>query len=316
MSDTLVEVINLHRTFEDVKAVRGVSFSLKKGETVGFIGANGAGKTTTMRIMALLDAPERGRVMFEGKNALEYGTQVRAKIGWMPDSYGAYEYMTIREYLDFFARAYGYRGAVRRDRVAEVMGFTELGPIAERYVDTLSKGMGQRLCLGRALLNDPELLILDEPAAGLDPQARMHFKHLVRLMADEGKTLLISSHILSELEDMCDTMLFIDEGKIVHHGAADSLKRNSDGLLQIQIKVSGDPEKLHEWLLLQQGVEVQEAIEGGFRFSLPENGTEELSQLLRRAVSEGLEVYCFNEQQRRLEDVFVELVEKKGEESK
>ena len=249
MSQALIEVLDLHRNFGSITAVDGVSFSIDEGQIIGFIGANGAGKTTTMRMLALLDAPQRGCVLYRGHNALENGARIRQKIGWMPDAYGAYEYMTVWEYLDFFSRAYGIPASERAERIQQVMEFTELINLAERYVDSLSKGMSQRLCLGRALINDPELLILDEPAAGLDPQARLHFKHLVRLMAKEGKTLLISSHILSELEDMCDSLLFIDEGKIVHHGGADTLHTESRGGTLVDILGSGDLERLHQWLV-------------------------------------------------------------------
>ena len=313
MAEKLIEVIDVHRSFGDIKAVQGVSFSLERGQTVGFIGSNGAGKTTTMRMLALLDAPERGCIYYDGMNAVEHGARVRARIGWMPDAYGAYEHMTVGEYIDFFARAYGYRGQERQERISEIMAFTELDVLVDRNVDTLSKGMSQRLCLGRALINDPELLILDEPAAGLDPEARLHFKHLVRLMASEGKTLLISSHILSELEDMCDMMLFIDSGKIVHHGSAEVLKRNKTNTTSIDICVAGGVDELYEWLVLQPDVNVKASIKQGYTISIANCNLEQLSQLLRRAISEGLNICRFSEQQRRLEDAFVDIVKGREE---
>ena len=189
---------------------------------VGFVGANGAGKTTTMRIIATLDYPTRGTVRIGGIDVLQYPAKVRSNIGWMPDNFGTYDHMTVVEYLDFFARALGYRGEERLERVEDVMEFTDLASLGDRLINKLSKGMGQRLCLGRALIHDPDLLILDEPAAGLDPKARVELKHLIRILAEDGKTVFISSHILSELGEMCDTLLFIDQGKIIHHGSADS----------------------------------------------------------------------------------------------
>ena len=188
-----IEVQNLHRHFGSLKAVDGVSFSVEPGQVVGFVGANGAGKTTTMRIIATLDYPNRGMVKVSGIDVVQYPALVRHRIGWMPDSFGTYDNMTVVEYLDFFARALGFKGAEREERVRDVIDFTDLTPLADRLINKLSKGMGQRLCLGRALIHDPDVLILDEPAAGLDPKARVELKHLIRILADDGKTVFISS---------------------------------------------------------------------------------------------------------------------------
>jgi ABC-2 type transport system ATP-binding protein len=308
MSTPIIEVIDIYRHFGEVRAVDGVTFSVMPGQSVGFIGSNGAGKTTTMRIMSTLDMPDKGTVLFNGKNAWVNGASVRSQLGWMPDAYGTYEYVTCFEYLDFFARAYGYRGAERKRRVDEVMGFTELEPLADRFMNGLSKGQAQRLCLGRTLLNDPNLLILDEPAAGLDPEARIRFKHLIRLLAKAGKSIFISSHILTELEDMCDTMLFIDAGKIVHHGSAEILKRDSAESIVVDIKLSSPAEKLQEWLILQPGVGIKEAIRDGLRISVDGGTPEQLAGLLKRLVTDGFPIYEFVEHKRRLEDAFVAMV--------
>ena len=149
--------------------------------------------------------------------------------------------MTVIEYLDFFARALGYKGQERIDRIVEVMEFTDLTPLSDRLIDKLSKGMGQRLCLGRALLHDPEVLILDEPAAGLDPKARVELKHLIRILAEDGKTVFISSHILSELGEMCDSLLFINQGTIIHHGDADSLTKSNSSSCLVEVLLSDLP---------------------------------------------------------------------------
>jgi ABC-2 type transport system ATP-binding protein len=188
---SLVEVVGLSREFDTVHAVRDLSFSIRRGAVVGFIGANGAGKTTTMRIMATLDEPTSGSVLIDGHDVVEDPRHVRRLVGWMPDSYGTYPNMSVFEYLDFFARSYGFSRAQRRARVEEVMSFADLTPLADRQMGRLSKGMGQRLCFGRMLIPDPEFMILDEPAAGLDPKARLEFKNLVRLLAARGKTLFI-----------------------------------------------------------------------------------------------------------------------------
>src|ERR1043166_4837000 len=225
MSAPFLQVDDLARSFGDGKAVNSVSFALKTGQVVGLIGANGAGKTTTMRILATLDLPDRGTVRLSGIDIAEYPNEVRRRIGWMPDHFVPYRDTTVSDYLDFFARANGLRGAERAKRIGDVAEFTDLLSLADRPIDRLSKGQTQRLCLARTLLNDPEFLILDEPAAGLDPKARLEFKNLVRVLRDRGKTILISSHILSELGEMCDSLVFMDRGAVMHHGDTESLRR-------------------------------------------------------------------------------------------
>ena len=200
-----------------IQAVRGLSLTVQEGEVVTLIGANGAGKTTTMRILSTLDLPTSGTVRLGGINVVEQPNDVRRRLAWMPDHFTPYKDTTVLQYLDFFARAQDLHGEERTRRLAEIADFTNLHPLRERPVDKLSKGQLQRVCLARALLNDPEFLILDEPVAGLDPKARHEFKHLIHLLRDRGKTMLISSHILSELGEMCDSLLFMDRGKVVHH---------------------------------------------------------------------------------------------------
>ena len=218
--------------------------------------------------------------------------------------------MTVAEYLDFYARAYGYTGATRAKQVEEIMAFTELTSIQDRLMHTLSKGMGQRLCLGRALINDPDLLLMDEPAAGLDPKARIEFKNLVRILSQQGKTILISSHILSELGEMCDTMLFIDKGRIVHHGSSETLRRGDEHDFRVEIEVEGAVGRLLEWAALQPGLKLVESTNRGARFDFAAPAQGDLTQLLRRAVSDGIPVCDFHRLERRLEDAFVEVLMK------
>jgi ABC-2 type transport system ATP-binding protein len=184
-----ISVKNLTRHFGALKAVDDLSFDVPRGSVCGFVGANGAGKTTTMRILASLDYATSGTVEICGHNVINAPAQVRSLIGWMPDDFGNYDHMTVIEYLDFYARALGYKGKERQMRVQEVMEFADLLPLADRMSNKLSKGMTQRLCLGRSLIHDPEVLIMDEPAAGLDPKARVELKNLIRILAEEGKTI-------------------------------------------------------------------------------------------------------------------------------
>ena len=307
----IISVRDLLRSFEDVQAVRGISFEIFAGQVVGFIGANGAGKTTTMRIMATLDLPTSGTVEICGYDVISFPKQVRSRIGWMPDNYGTYQHTTVFEYLDFYGRAYGLKGQDRSRRLGEVMEFTELAEICERPIDKLSKGMGQRLCLGRTLLNDPDVLILDEPAAGLDPKARIEFKNLVRLLSANGKTVFISSHILSELGEMCDSLLFIDSGRIVHHGTAESLQEQGTAAqVLIDIQVADDPAALREWIELHPGVKVVEIRKRGARVRFDEDQPEFLAAILKKMIADGLAVTEFHREGRKLEDAFVEMLKK------
>ena len=316
LPEKLVEVRELNRIFEKVHAVQDVSFDIHRGQIVGFIGANGAGKTTTMRIMATLDSPSSGSVTIGGEDVVQRPDRVRRLLGWMPDSYGTYASMTVFEYLDFFARAYGFKSTARRDRVQEVMDFADLTPLADRPMNKLSKGMGQRLCFGRMLLPDPEFMILDEPAAGLDPKARLEFKNLVRLLAERGKTLFISSHILSELGEMCDTMLFIDAGQLVYHGSAETLKRgtgtdaNGDAQTVVDIVLAGPGEMLAQWASLNAGWSMLEEKRHGGRIALDSTDSMRLAAGLKKMVNDGLPVIEFHREERRLEDAFVDMIRK------
>lgn len=305
-----LSVNNLYRYFGQLKAVNGVSFEVPHGSVCGFVGSNGAGKTTTMRILASLDYPTMGSAEVCGINVVHHPDEVRRLIGWMPDHFGNYEHMTVLEYLDFYARALGYKGKERRQRIQEVIEFTDLTPLADRYSNKLSKGNTQRLCLGRALLHDPQVLIMDEPAAGLDPKARVELKHLIRVLAKEGKTIFISSHILSELGEMCDSLLFINQGRIVHHGDAETLKQGSDidGGQLYGIQIIGDAQKISDWCVLQPDVDFLEARKHGARIRVKHANPEDAAVVLARMIKDGLQVIEFHKEQRNLEDAFIDIV--------
>ncbi len=307
---SLAVVRDLHRSFGPTRAVANLSFRLPRGQVTGFIGANGAGKTTTMRMMASLDIPNAGSIEIDGVDVLEDPSHARRSIGWMPDTYGSYQDMSVWEYLDFFARAFGYTGIERKRRVDEVMDFADLGSLSDRPADTLSKGMSQRLCLGRSLVHDPALLILDEPAAGLDPKARIEFKHLVRILAGEGKTVFISSHILSELAEMCDTLLFIDEGKLIHEGTAESLMHGDAPGVAYAVEIAGPVEHLEEWVALRPDAAVIETRKHGALIRFDHIDPAEISGVLKQLLDAGIRVTDFHREQRRLEDAFVEILEK------
>ncbi len=219
----LLEVNAVTRQFEHLKAVDNVSFSVEAGSIVGIIGPNGAGKSTLFRMLATVDAPNSGSILLNGKSVTEQPTEARPYVGYMPERHGTYDNTTVFEFLDFFARAYQLQGRVRTQRIEAVMDFTGLGSLRDRLTKDLSKGMNQRVALARALIHDPALLILDEPADGLDPRARIELRELLKVLAAQGKGILISSHILTELGEMCERCLVLQRGKVVALGDVNSL---------------------------------------------------------------------------------------------
>lgn len=314
MSEPIIRVNGLCRYFGGFCAVNRLSFEIQKGQVVGFIGANGAGKTTTMRMMATLDVPDAGTIEIDGHDALNFPDEIRRVVGWMPDYFGTYPNMDVWEYMDFYARAFNLRGAERKRRVDEVMDFTDLTELAERPCAKISKGQKQRLCLGRTLLSDPKVLILDEPAAGLDPKARIEFKNLVQLLKEQDKTIFISSHILSELGEMCDNLLFIDNGALVHHGDSDSLKHFEQPNVLVAVRMNGEKVDLERWLEMQPHIFIDSEIRNGvlLRFELE----EEQKELEREILSEALKSMCeanllpyeFHRREQKLEDAFVNML--------
>ncbi|MDC0710609.1 ABC transporter ATP-binding protein [Stigmatella sp. ncwal1] len=316
---SLLEVKGLRRDYGALRAVDDVSFELDAGTILGFIGPNGAGKSTTMRILATLDAPTQGEVLLDGRSLVDAPDQARPLIGYMPDRYGTYDDVTVWEFLDFFARAYGLKGALRRQRVASVMDFTGLHPLKDKLTSALSKGMKQRVALGRTLLHDPKLLILDEPADGLDPRARIELRELLRALADQGKAVLISSHILTELAEICDTCAIIEQGRLLATGNVAELLARSSGngaelLVRLAVGAEGDAAYARaERLLLEQpgiGQVTQEA--GGLRVRLTlEPGStlaqvdEAAARLLAVLVMAGVPVCAFSHRSLNLEDAFM-----------
>ncbi len=319
-SSPAIRVQNLHRYFRGVHAVRDLSFTVDRGDVVGFVGANGAGKTTTMRMLATLDYPDGGSIEILGHDAVTFPEKARKAIGWVPDDYGTYPHMTVLEYLDFFARSLGYRGEDRCERIAEVIDFTHLGPLLDRFINKLSKGMGQRLCLARALLHDPEILIMDEPAAGLDPKARVELKRLIQVLAEDGKTVFISSHILSELDEMCNALLFINQGQLVHHGKSEQLRHANEESIPVRVRFTASPEAVESFVETLEGVTFLDPFQGGARLSirhdLAASAEESLALALKRLSNSDLGIHDFHREERKLEDAFIDILddlESKGE---
>ena len=317
---SLLQVKGLRRDFGALRAVDDVTFELAAGTILGFIGPNGAGKSTTMRIIATLDTPSAGEVLLDGQSVVDAPDKARPLIGYMPDRYGTYDDVTVWEFLDFFARAYGLKGAARRKRVDSVMEFTGLIPLKDKLTSALSKGMRQRVALGRTLLHDPKLLILDEPADGLDPRARIELRELLRALADQGKAVLISSHILTELAEICDTCAIIEQGKLLATGkVADLLAQSQTGggtelTLRLAVGAEGEPAyERAERVLLEQPHIGQVSREPGLlrvRLELEPGATrtqvdEAAARLLAALVAAGVPVCAFSHRELNLEDAFM-----------
>ncbi|HIE98985.1 MAG TPA: ABC transporter ATP-binding protein [Planctomycetes bacterium] len=219
MNQLAVCIRDLHVSYGKFEAVKGISLDIPKGEVFGFIGPNGAGKSTTIRVLATLQPKFRGMALVGGLDVISQPQQVREKIGYMPDFFGVYEDLTALEYLHFFAAAYKLPSHRRKGVIDDVLSLTDLGHKANSPVDALSRGMKQRLALARVLLHDPDLLLLDEPASGLDPRARIEVRELLKALKEMGKTILISSHILHELSQLCTRIGIIETGEMVAQGS-------------------------------------------------------------------------------------------------
>ena len=301
-----VRVEGLTKVFGDLTAVDDLSFTLTHGEIWGFIGPNGAGKTTTLRMLATVEEPTGGDAWLDGHSITRNADEVRRLMGFMPDYFGAYPHMLVSEYLDFFARAYGLKGEGRRRRLEEIVGFIEIGPLLSKQVETLSKGMKQRISLGRALLHDPAVLLLDEPAAGLDPQARHDLQELLRLLAAEQKTIFISSHILAELEEMIDQVVIIDEGKLVFAGRPE--ERLADGLRKtvLDMKIMGDLKQAAKVLLENPNVRHVHPLEPDMLKVEVTGENENVAELVKSLVAHDLVPYQVMTEGRLLERIFLE----------
>ena len=304
MSEALLQVRSLCRRFGDLRAVNALSFDMEPGRVYGFIGPNGAGKTTTMRILATLDLPDAGDALLEGLSVLEQPREVRRRVGFMSDQFTPYTNLTAGQFLDFFARAYGLRGRERVERVTSLAAFCGLETFLDRPASRLSKGMGQRLHLAKTLLHDPALMILDEPTSGLDPRARIEFRELVRELAARGKSVLISSHILAELAEICDAVIVIERGQRVAFGDIREVGKGLHEHLRVSLRVLRDGAAAERFLLTQPQVEAVSRHDG--RLSFDFHGDEEaLSGLVGRAAGAGLGLVEVRLLESGLEEIFL-----------
>ncbi len=302
----MLELRRLHRFFGKTPAVNDVSFEVDRGTVFGFIGPNGAGKTTTMRILATLELPTYGDALIAGTSCISDPDVVRRRMGFMPDGFGTYHNMNCVEYLDFFARAFGLVGKERTNQIRRTLEFTGLDKIAAKSIRGLSKGMRQRLCLGRAMIHNPDVLILDEPANGLDPRARIELRQMITQLALEGKAVLVSSHILTELAEMCDQVGIIERGKLLAVGSVDEIKKRQAGSSTISIRVLSRAEDLYKSLTLNPHVQELKMDRDALHCIWLGDQAGQAS-LLREVVNAGFDVIEFTSQSVSLEDVFMQI---------
>lgn len=309
-SHPMIQLRRLYRYFGATKAVNDVSFEVNAGQVFGFIGPNGAGKTTTMRILSTLDIPDYGDALVDGFSVINDPDRVRRRLGFMPDDFGTYPNMNCMEYLDFFARSYGLIGRERVKALRYTLSYTGLDKIAEKSIQGLSKGMRQRLCLGRAMIHDPAVLILDEPANGLDPRARIELRQMVMGLAAEGKSLLVSSHILSELGEMCDCLGIIERGTLIASGSVKEIQNRLHPHLNLKVQVISNAEAVVGWLQQQPNVMQVTAVDQLIRFQLAtgaEDKQQEVALLLKGMIQQDFQVVDFTSEGRTLEDVFMQI---------
>lgn len=304
-----VKVVNLKKYFGRTKAVNDISFGFSSGQIVGFVGPNGAGKTTTMRIMATIDNPTGGDVFLNGISVVQDPEKARKMVGFMPDFLPTHRDMTVDDYLDFFARAFGIKND-RRERVVEsVEEFTNLIKIRGKFLRALSKGMKQRVSLARALIHDPPILVLDEPASGLDPRARIELRELLKALAEQGKAILVSSHILSELSEICDSAVIIEKGKLLRAGGIKEIKTDIPHCT-VMIRATCESKELHKHLLQIPKVKNARVVGNGVEVDI--DGKEEDSSVIVSAlIKDGYKIIEIKHLRAGLEDIFMDVT--KGE---
>lgn len=308
----MVKIEELRKSYGDFHALNGMNLEIKKGELFGFVGPNGAGKTTTMRIMSGLLSADSGSVRVGEVNVTEHPTRVKNLIGYMPDFFGVYDNLKAIEYMEFFASIYGFHGKSARKLCLEMMDLVNLADKENAYVDGLSRGMKQRLCLARCLIHSPEMLILDEPASGLDPRARFEMKEILRNLSEMGKTILISSHILPELAEMCTNVGIVEKGRLVVSGTVDEIMSKFNNTNPLVVKFEEGQEKVIQYLKENPSIENISTHGDKVYIGFQGTGMEE-GKLLASMIQQGGIVSSFGREEGNLESLFMQITGKEEE---
>lgn len=303
-NDVIIQTINLTKRYGKLVALNGLNLTIEDGECFGYIGPNGAGKTTTIRILATLLQPTWGEAKVCGYTVGYESRIIRPLIGYVPDFFGAYEDMVVQEYLEFFAAAYNIHGAQRKRVVGDVLELTDLAYKRDALVDSLSRGMKQRLSVARVLLHDPKVLFLDEPASGLDPRARIEIRELLKELRRMGKTIVISSHILHELAELCTTIGIIERGELLYKGPISDIIRKARRGTRVEIKVGGQQEQAAALLSSMELVAGVESEDGALMVTL-KNESEDFSFLARALLTARIPLREIREEQVNLETAFM-----------
>jgi ABC-2 type transport system ATP-binding protein len=302
----MIETKHLTKVFGNLTAVDDLNLFIKQGDIFGFIGPNGAGKTTTMRILVTLMEPTRGHALIDGLDVARNGQKIRRVIGYMPDFMGVYDDLKVFEYLEFFAAAFGIERSKRKSIVEGVLELTDLQSKKAATVDSLSRGMQQRLGLARVLIHDPKVLILDEPASGLDPRARIEIRELLRELKRMGKTIMISSHILSELEEICDQVGIIEHGQLVYSGTIEEIRPRLGIHTKVRVQVLNDQEKAIELLSALPQIHQVQLCKNYISVTFKEG--EQMDGIIARTlVNAGLDIVAIQPEQLKLDDAFLQL---------
>jgi ABC-2 type transport system ATP-binding protein len=302
----MIETRKLTKNFGNLVAVSALDLQIGAGDIFGFIGPNGAGKTTTMRILVTLLEPTSGTAFIDGLEVTKKGKDVRRRVGYMPDFMGVYDDLKVFEYLEFFAAAFGIEYRKRKAIVDGVLELTDLVSKRAALVDSLSRGMQQRLGLARVLIHDPKVLILDEPASGLDPRARIEMRELLRELKRMGKTIMISSHILSELEEICDHVGIVEHGQLVFSGTIEEIRPRLGIRDKIRVKVLGEPARAIE--LLTALPQIQQVENMGDYLSVTfKEGASTDGLIARTLVTAGVDLVYLQPEQLKLDDAFLQL---------
>ncbi|SFR14394.1 ABC transporter ATP-binding protein [Desulfoscipio geothermicus] len=301
----MISTSGLIKKYGRTLALQGLDINVPEGAVYGFIGRNGAGKTTTLRILAGLLIPDAGRAEVAGRDVLRDPRGVREVVGYMPDFFGVYDDLRVGEYLLFYAAAYGIRGATAQKLRDDLLELVELGHKRDAFVDTLSRGMQQRLCLARSLIHDPKVLLLDEPASGLDPLARVEMREILRELCRLGKTIIISSHILSELADLCTHVGMISEGRLLRQGPLNEMLAG-DRVRKFILRSNGPARAAVEVIEGWPGAAVLNAADEQVEFRMSGDAAE-VAGLLKGIIGAGAEVVHFAQTEQSLEDTFIQL---------
>jgi len=305
-----VIVENLTKKYGSFTALDGLSMQLMPGRILGFIGPNGAGKTTAIKILVGLSRPTSGKATIDGVDCMKDPGRIKKLVGYMPDTFGSYDNMRVREYLDFFGAAFKIPRKRRLKRIGEVMDITGSTYMQDRFVEALSHGMKQRVGIARTLLHDPKVLILDEPANGLDPQARIEMRQILLRLAELGKTLIVTSHILPELSRICDTVAIITHGKLRAFGTLEDVMKSLTQRRDYEIELLEEPvvEPIAKAVrkLLPDAEVVASPTERAVRFST-EAEDRQLAAALKQIAGTGAPMVQFREVHKDLEDAFMEV---------